>query len=160
MEENKDFRHILRVANTDLNGARPIGITLRQVKGINFMFSNLICHLAKIDRKKRTGDLNEEEIKRMGAVIQDPLKYGTPVWMLNRRKDVETGEDKHLFTVDLAFTKDDDIKTMKKIKSYRGVRHILGQPVRGQKTKGNFRENKGKVHLGVKKKPGAKTGRP
>jgi len=160
MEESKDFKHIIRIANTDLNGARPIGMTLRQIKGIDFMFSNLVCHLAHIDRKKRTGDLGEEELKRIDAVIKDPLKYGAPFWILNRKKDIETGEDKHLVTIDLAFTKDNDIKTMKKIKSYRGIRHILGQPVRGQRTKGNFRANKGKVHLGVKKKPGAKTGRP
>ena len=160
MEEKKDFKHLVRIANTDLNGARPIGITLRQIKGIDFMFSNVICHLAKIDRKKRAGDLGEEEQKRIDAVIKDPSKYSIPSWMLNRRKDIEGGTDKHIIGVDLGFIKDNDIKTMKKIKSYRGVRHILGQPVRGQRTKGNFRENKGKVHLGVKKKPGAKTGRP
>ena len=160
MEEHKDFKHILRISNTDLDGARPIGISLKKIKGIGFMFSNLVCHLSNIDKKKRTGDLSEEETKKIESVIKDPLKYGIPSWMLNRRKDVETGADKHLLAVDLTFTKDNDIKMMKKIKSYRGIRHILGQPVRGQKTKGNFRENKGKVHLGVKKKAGAKTGRP
>ena len=58
----------------------------------------------------------------------------------------------------LSFTQDNDIKMMKKIKSYKGVRHILGQPVRGQRTKSNFRKNKGKV-LGVKRKEGTKPGR-
>lgn len=160
MEEKKEFKHLVRIANTDLNGARPIEITLRQIKGIDFMFSNVICHLAKIDRKKRVGDLDEEETKRIDAVIKDPSKYSIPSWMLNRRKDIKGGTDKHIIGVDLSLIKDNDIKTMKKIKCYRGVRHILNQPVRGQRTKGNFRENKGKVHLGVKKKPGAKTGRP
>ena len=158
--ENKDFRHFVRIADTDLNGTKPIGSSLRQIKGVSFMFSNLICHLAKMDRTKRTGDLKEEEIKRINDVITDPLKFNIPSWMLNRRKDPETGEDKHLISADLTFTQDNDIKIMKKIKSYRGVRHILNQPVRGQKTKSNFRENKGKVHLGVKKKSGAKSGRP
>jgi small subunit ribosomal protein S13 len=41
---------------------------------------------------------------------------------------------------------------MKKIRSYRGVRHGIGLPVRGQRTKSNFRRNKGKVSLGVAKK--------
>ncbi|GAF76521.1 unnamed protein product [marine sediment metagenome] len=159
-QETKDFKHFVRITNTDLNGAKQIGSSLRQIKGVSFMFSNLICHLAKIDRKKRTGDLNEEEIKRINDVITNPLKSGAPSWMLNRRKDFETGKDKHLVVADLTFTQDNDIKIMKKIKSYKGVRHILNQPVRGQKTKSNFRENKGKVHLGVKKKAGAKTGRP
>lgn len=160
MEEKQDFKHLVRIANTDLNGAKQIISSLRQVKGVAFMFSNLICHLADIDRKKRTGDLNEEEIKRINGILNDPLKFGAPSWMLNRRKDSETGQDKHLTVADLTFTQDNDIKIMKKIKSYKGVRHISEQPVRGQKTKSNFRKNKGKVHLGVKKKAGAKTGRP
>ncbi len=87
------------------------------------------------------------------------MKFGTPVWMLNRRKDLELGEDRHLITSDLTFTQDNDIKMLKKIRSYKGVRHILGQPVRGQRTKSNFRKNKGKVHLGVKVRAGAKAGR-
>ena len=45
---------------------------------------------------------------------------------------------------------------MKKIRSYRGVRHGIGLPVRGQRTKSNFRKNKGKVSLGVAKKAAAK----
>jgi small subunit ribosomal protein S13 len=163
MAENKepsnDFRHIVRIANTDLNGARAIGITLRQIKGIGFMFANLICNISKINKQKTTGELNESEIKVINDIIQNPSKFGAPVWMLNRRKDVETGEDKHIISVDLKFVQDNDIKTMKKIKSYRGVRHMINQPVRGQKTKSNFRENKGKVHLGVKRKPGAKAGK-
>ena len=48
---------------------------------------------------------------------------------------------------------------MKKVKSYKGVRHSAGLTVRGQKTKSNFRRNKGKLSLGVKKKQGAKAGR-
>ena len=41
-------------------------------------------------------------------------------------------------------------KFMKKIKSYRGIRHMFGLPVRGQRTRSNFRPNKGKVQ-GVKR---------
>ena len=158
-EENKDFKHIVRIANTDLNGAKSIANTLRQIKGISFMFSNLTCHLAGIDKNKRTGDLTEEELKKINDVMINPSKFNVPKWMLNRRKDPETGEDNHIISIDLKFSQDNDIKLMKKMKSYKGVRHILGQPVRGQKTKNNFRENKGKVHLGVKKKASAKGGR-
>ena len=159
MEEDKDYKHILRIANTDLNGAISIFRSLRQINGIDFMFSNLICHLAKVDKNKQTGKLTNEEVKRINEVINNPTKFGAPPWILNRRNDPEAGTDKHLIAVDLKFTEDNDIKMMKKMKSYKGVRHILGQPVRGQKTKGNFRENKGKVHLGVKKRPGAKAGK-
>jgi small subunit ribosomal protein S13 len=55
----------------------------------------------------------------------------------------------HLITTELDLTIDNDLKRMKKVKSYKGVRHMLGQPVRGQRTKSNFRKNKGKVSLGV-----------
>ena len=58
----------------------------------------------------------------------------------------------------MAFTQDNDIKMMKKMRSYKGIRHSLGLPVRGQRTKSNFRKNKGKV-LGVRKKEGAKAGK-
>ena len=71
--------------------------------------------------------------------------------MLNRRNDPEDGSDKHLLSSDLKFTVENDIKMMKKIKCYKGVRHSLGQPVRGQRTKSNFRRNKGKV-MGVVRK--------
>ena len=49
------------------------------------------------------------------------------------------------------------MKTQKKIKGYKGIRHMLGQPVRGQRTRGNFRKNKGKV-MGVKLAAGTKKG--
>lgn len=163
MEESKqqaDYRHFVRIANTDLNGARSIGISLRQIKGVGFMFANMICHMAKLEKGKRTGDLTDGEIKKLNDVIENPLKFGAPSWMLNRRKDIETGEDRHVIVSDLVFARDNDIKIMKKIKSYKGVRHIMDQPVRGQKTKSHFRKNKGKVHLGVVKRAGAKTGRP
>jgi len=57
---------------------------------------------------------------------------------------------------DLKFTKENDIKLLKKVKSYRGMRHALGLPVRGQRTKSNFRRNKGKASLGVKRAKGSK----
>jgi small subunit ribosomal protein S13 len=67
-----------------------------------------------------------------------------PIWLKNRRKDYETGVDKHLLGTDLDLTQENDIKRLKKVKAYRGIRHIHGQPSRGQRTKSNFRRNKGK----------------
>ena len=159
MEQGNEFKHIVRMADTDLDGARQIGSALRKIKGVSFMFSNMVCTIAKIDKRKRAGDLSEQETKKMEEIINNPIKFGAPIWMLNRRKDFETGEDRHVIASDLAFIKDTDIKIMKKIKSYKGVRHIMDQPVRGQRTKSHFRKNKGKVHLGVKKNPTAKKGR-
>ena len=98
-------------------------------------------------------------MKKIEDILTNPTNYGFPNWLLNRRKDPEDGASKHIISTDLSFTQDNDIKLLRKIKSYKGVRHSLGLPTRGQRTKANFRKNKGKVHLGVKKKPGAKSGR-
>ena len=112
------------------------------------------------------GNLIVRVLHSQGVVIKVNIDLNTSLteeevsYLAKGDKDYETGKDKHLTVADLTFTQDNDIKIMKKIKSYKGVRHILEQPVRGQKTKSNFRKNKGKVHLGVKKKAGAKSGRP
>lgn len=159
-EHDEDFRHIVRIANTDLDGNKKLQSGLRKIKGVNFMFSNLICTLSGVDGTKTVGKLTDQEIKKLDEVINDPIKSGAPEWMLNRRKDPEDGTVKHIISSDLTFNQENDVKMMRKIKCYRGVRHSLGLPTRGQRTKANFRRNKGKVHLGVKKKEGAKAGRP
>jgi small subunit ribosomal protein S13 len=150
-EFSKDFKHIVRIANVDLPGNKVIRVALRKIKGIGSTFADVACILARIDRGKKAGDLSEENLKRLNDIILNPLKNGIPVWLVNRRKDCETGETSHLLTGNLQFIVDNDLKRLKKIKCYRGVRHIHGQPVRGQRTKSNFRKNKGKV-VGVKKK--------
>jgi hypothetical protein len=61
----------------------------------------------------------------------------------------------HKIGADLKFTQENDIRFMKKIRCYKGIRHSMGQPVRGQRTKSNFRKNKGKV-TGVAKTKQAK----
>ena len=152
-----DFRHIVRVVNTDLKGEKSVLMALQKIKGIGYMFSNFICFSAKVDPTKITGKLSNDEVTKLEDVIKNPAKYNCPSWMMNRRKDYNTGEDMHLLNVDLNLTVDDDLKRMKKIRSYRGVRHMLGQPVRGQRTKSNFRANKGKVSL-RNKKPTPKKG--
>ncbi|MFH2028784.1 MAG: 30S ribosomal protein S13 [Nanoarchaeota archaeon] len=155
MENPKqEIKHIVRVADTDIQGHKSLFMGLRKIKGINFMFSNLVCHLSGVDPDKKIGILSDEDIKKVEAVIKDPIKAGAPLWMINRRKDFEDGQMKHLISSDLTFTQDNDIKLLRKIKTYRGVRHSSGLPVRGQRTKSNFRKNKGKLALGVKKKAG------
>jgi small subunit ribosomal protein S13 len=148
--EQKEYRHIVRVVNTDLDGSKAIMQALRKIKGIGAMYASMVCTLANVDKSKKTGTLTDAEVAKLDDVIKSPAKYHVPTWMMNRRKDVENGEDMHLITSNLDFYTDNDIKIMRKIKSYKGVRHSLGQPVRGQRTKSNFRRNKGKV-MGVTK---------
>ena len=158
MEEKKDFKHLVRIANTDLDGNKIIGYALRNIKGIGFQFASMVCSLAGINKVKKVGNLSDDEIKKLDEIITDPGKAGAPIWMFNRRKDYEDNSDKHLLSVDLTFTKDNDLKRLKKIKCYRGMRHAFGLPVRGQRTKSNFRKSKGKV-TGVKRKTGIKSGK-
>jgi len=142
------IRHVFRIFSTDIDGTKPIGHALNKVKGISFAMSNVICTLSEIDKNKKAGLLTDEEIKK----IEDVMKNldNIPKWMLNRRKDYDDGEDKHLLGVDLKLRKEFDIKRLQKIKSYRGMRHAAGLPVRGQRTKGHFRSSK--KSLGVKRK--------
>lgn len=153
----EQIKHLVRIANADMKGTQQILYALQNIKGVGMMFSNAICKMTKIDFRKKVGFLSDSEIKQIEAVIQDPVKHNIPSWMLNRRKDMDTGEDKHVTTGDLRFTIDLDIKQMKKIKCYKGIRHMFGLPVRGQRTRSNFRPNKGKVK-GVQKTKIGKTG--
>ncbi len=151
-EQKDNFRYFVRIANTDLDGNKNIALAMRKIKGVNFMFSNMVCNLAGVDKMAKVGYLNDEQVKKIDDVLNNPLKYNAPSWMFNRRKNYEDGRDSHLFTGNLSFAEENDVKRMKKIRSYRGVRHGVGLPVRGQRTKSNFRKNKGKASLGVVKK--------
>ena len=143
------FRQIVRILGSDIKGERRLGDGLRKVKGLGFVFSGAVCKISNIDINEQVGNLTDEQIKKITDIIKEPLKHGIPVWMLNRRKDRETGEDRHVVTSDLKFENEFDIKNLKKIKVYRGVRHSLGLPVRGQRTKAHFRHGK---TVGVRKK--------
>ena len=121
------------------------------------MTANAICILTGFDKNMKAGDLSDAQVKKLDEMVRNPVKSGIPKWLINRRKEPETAEDKHLIMSDLDFAKEMDIKMLKKIKSYKGLRHQWGLPVRGQRTKSNFRRNKGKG-LGVKRKKG-KSGR-
>lgn len=155
--QSPSFKHIVRVVNVDLPGNKSIHWALTDIKGIGINFADAVCSVANVPKATKAGNLTEEQLKRLHEVILNPLQHGFPSWMINRRRDSETGEDKHLITGTLTYVQDNDVKMMKKIRSYKGIRHIQGQPVRGQRTRSNFRRNKGKVVGVVKKKvaPGA-----
>ena len=126
---------------------------IQKIKGVSVMYAHAICICANIDELKKAGTLSQAEVGRLDRVLKTPLQSGIPIWMLNRRLDYESGENLHLTGADLDYTKDNDLKRMKKIKSYKGLRHQWGLTVRGQRTKSNFRKNKGKVKgVGGKKK--------
>jgi small subunit ribosomal protein S13 len=151
-----EIRHLVRIANTDLDGKKSIGFVLADIKGVGIPFAHAACRKAGIDVTKKAGKLTDTEAKRIEEIIKNPVHAGIPGWLTNRRRDPETGQDRHLLSGDLQFTTENDIRTMKKIRSYKGVRHMLGQPVRGQRTRSHFRKNKGKV-MGVRRSAAAKS---
>jgi small subunit ribosomal protein S13 len=148
-------KYLVRIANSDIDGEKKILYGLRRIKGVGIMLSNVICKILGYPEDKKISALSKEEIKEIETLLANPIKYGIPNWILNRRKDPETGMNTHLISNELVFLNQADIKRMKKIKCYRGVRHMHGLPVRGQRTKSNFRKNKGKVmgvtHAGKKR---------
>lgn len=139
----------------DLPGNKQVRWALTNIKGVGIDFADALCSLAGISRTIKAGHLQEQQVARLNQVITNPLLAGIPAWLCNRRKDAESGENRHLITGTLTFTTDNDLKFLKKIRCYRGIRHMMGQPVRGQRTRSNFRKMKGKVVGVVKKKAAA-----
>ncbi len=145
-----DYKHIIRISNVDIEGDKSISQGLQRIKGIGHMFSNAICNNLNIDKGLKIGSLSSEQVKRIESEISNP---SFPDWLLNRRKDIETGENKHLTGASLKLQGEFDFKRLQRIKSYRGLRRSQGLPVRGQRTKSNFRHGK---TVGVQRK-GIKT---
>ena len=142
-------QQILRICGADVPGNSAIYPGLTRIKGISWSIANAICHTLKIDKKKKVSKLTEEELKKITSFFQNPK---LPSWLLNRRKDKETGTDIHLITTDLDLKKEGDIRNMKKIRCYKGIRHAMGQPVRGQRTRSHFRAKK-RAKIKTVKKP-------
>lgn len=158
-KQAENYKHIIRVANVDIPGNKHTRIALTKIKGIGINFADIICKVCGVDGRKKAGNLEDLEIKKLNEAANNPRQYSIPFWMFNRRKDYESGEDVHVLTGELNFTKDNDLKRLKKIKTLRGIRHQKNLPVRGQRTRSNFRRSKGKV-VGVKKKAApAKSGK-
>ncbi|RMD45957.1 30S ribosomal protein S13 [Candidatus Pacearchaeota archaeon] len=149
-QEQKVKETLVRVLGQDVPGNKNLLAGLTMIKGISWAYSNAICLALKLDKNKRMADLSKEEIKK----IEDSVGVlEVPSFLKNRQKDFDEGADKHLIGSDLSLRIEFDIKRLRKIKSYRGIRHSAGLPVRGQRTKSNFRKNRRKVGaVGVKKK--------
>jgi len=145
----REFQHIIRFAGTDIEGTQPVTYALTNVKGIGIKLANAIVEKAGIDPATRMGLLSSAEVEKLEEIITNPVKYDIPMWLLNRRKDLETGKDIHLLSSDLVLQTKNDIDQMKKIRSCKGVRHSYGLKVRGQKTRTTGRKGKA---IGVKKK--------
>jgi small subunit ribosomal protein S13 len=143
------FRHIVRIRGTDIDGSKKLAYGLAKISGVGINFARAVIKAAGLSPDLRIGMLSDEDVKRIEEIISDPAKSGIPSFLFNRRKDLETGLDKHLHGSDLAIRWKMDIDFLKSIKCWRGIRHALGLKVRGQHTRTTGR--KGKT-VGVRRK--------
>lgn len=148
---SSDFKYIVRMFGTDVDGNKPIVLGLASIKGIGLNMAASIARAMGLDTRRKMGELTDEEVEKLSKAVGDPASVGVPTWKLNRRKDFETGRDLHLTASQLMMAQREDVQRLKRIRSYRGIRHERGLKVRGQRTRSTGR--KGSV-VGVKKKKG------
>lgn len=111
-----------RIAGVDLPNKKRVEYALTYIYGIGLHTSRLILDAVKIDYNKRVHELSEADAAAIRNEIQDKFMVEGDL-----RKEVIT-----------------NIKFLKDLGNYRGLRHRNGLPVRGQKTKTNARTRKGK----------------
>lgn len=121
-----------RIIGVEIPGEKRIDIALRYIYGVGPVVANDILAKAKIDASTRARDLDESQLAKIVHVIQ---------------------EEKYVIEGDLRRELQMNLKRMQAIKCYRGMRHVRGLPVRGQRTKTNARSRKG-----ARKTVGAKKG--
>lgn len=147
-KRDENFRYIVRLINTDIDGNKSIVIGLAGIKGLGIRTAEVIARMAGIPRTKRIGELSEEQTDALEKLITEYADK-VPHWMVNRQNDWSTGADMHLVGVDVDLNRRDDINLMKMIRCYKGIRHEQGQKVRGQRTRSNGRTG---MTLGVIRK--------
>jgi len=136
---------MVRVLGINLPDNKSIEYSLTLIYGIGFSLSKKILEQAKIDPVKKSNKLTEEEKKRLLSVIDKTCKV--------------EGDLKEEINA--------NIQRLREIGSYRGMRHVRGLPVRGQRTRSNARTKRGKRKtVGALKKEAwakmeqGKTGKP
>lgn len=105
-----------RIAGNDIPDHKKVVFSLQSIYGVGPKIAEQIVAETKIDGDKRARDLTADEINRIQRVLEKNMVEG-----------------------DLRRMISDNINRLKRIKAYRGLRHIAGLPVRGQRTKVNSR---------------------
>lgn len=119
-----------RIVGVDLPKDKPIGIALTYIFGIGRSSALKICQDAKVDPAIRTRDITDENVRDIRNVIQQSYKVEGAL-----KAEINM-----------------NIKRLIDINCYRGMRHKLGLPVRGQRTKTNARTRKGRRRSVSKKR--------
>jgi len=127
-----------RIIGVEIPGEKRIEIALRYIYGVGPTNALQIIKKAGIPLGTRAKDLTEQQLSQIVHAIQD---------------------GKHVIEGDLRREIGLNLKRLQAIKCYRGVRHLRGLPVRGQRTSTNARTRKGpRKTVGVVRNPNAKTG--
>lgn len=134
-------------------------MALTGIKGVGRRCARIFTDKAGVDPHATLGLLPDAEIDKLKKVIEEGAASKIlPIWMLNRRGDIETGADMHVMGMDLNMTLREDLDLMKKMRSYKGIRHERGLRVRGQRTRSTGRTG---AIVGVsRKKEGAPAAAP
>jgi small subunit ribosomal protein S13 len=148
--DEEEIKYFVRIRNTDLDGTKAVHIALTGIKGVGPHTSRTIAMFADVDPRATIGKLDDESVTRIADAVDTYIEQ-VPNWMVNRPKDVYTGEARHILGTDLTLAVSDDVNRMRKMRSYRGIRHETGQKVRGQRTKASGRTG---TTVGVSRKRG------
>ncbi len=147
-QASTDFKYIVRLADTDVDGNRPMVYALTGIKGVGLRVAQMLSDTLGIPREQKIGDLTDEQVEELASIIED-LPSHVPPWALNRRQDYWTGEDYQLVGAAVDMRRREDVNRMRMIRSYKGIRHETGQRVRGQRTRNNGRTG---LSVGVTRK--------
>ncbi|TAJ43388.1 30S ribosomal protein S13 [Methanofollis fontis] len=148
MDQEEEIKYFVRVRDTDLDGTKQVQIALTGINGVGRHAARIIAQQANVDSHAILGLMPDEEVERIREAVEN-YTATVPTWMLNRPVDIYTGKPRHLMASEVPLTLEEDINIMRKIRSYRGIRHETGQKVRGQRTKSTGRTG---TTVGVKRK--------
>lgn len=109
-----------RIVGIELNDNWRLVYALTKIKGIGWSSADQILEELGVDRSKKVGELTTQETTKLVSILE-----------------------KHTLEGELIRKIRADIKRLKTIGSYKGIRHSKGLPVRGQRTKSNARSNRG-----------------
>ena len=85
----QEFRHMVRITRKDVDGNSTIATALTEIRGIGKAFAIAICKVLDLDQDAQIGYIDDESVKQIEAVLENPQEFGIPEWFLNRRNDYE-----------------------------------------------------------------------
>ena len=140
-EAGPEIRHIVRIADSDLDGKRSVQYALTGIKGISRRIAKVVSANAGLDPLATIGYLNDADLEKLQSSVEK-IPAIVPYWMMNKQNDIMSGEDRHVIGTDVLMTLNEDLNLMKKMRSYKGVRHEKGLKVRGQRTRSTGRKGR------------------